>query len=97
MAVLTSEDNKDLIITCKCGCGESLRVTIDGEDDMFSFLSYMSSNFYREQKGMFSVFVTKLKRIFAIIRNKDLYYSDIVMTKDDWIKFREWINSQECF
>ena len=96
MAIFTSEDNKELIITCKCGCEESIHITINDEGDMFSFISYMNGNFYKDQIGVFSVLAIKLKKIFAIIRNKDFYYSDIVMTKGDWIKFRGWINSKEC-
>ena len=63
MAIFTSEDNKELIITCKCGCEESIHITINDEGDMFSFISYMNGNFYKDQIGVFSVLAIKLKKI----------------------------------
>ena len=44
--------------------------------------------FYTQQRPFFE----KLKKIWAIICNKDFYYSDIVMTKEDFKEFKEWIN-----
>lgn len=38
------------------------------------------------------LFFEKLKKIWAIICNKDFYYSDIVLTKDDFKEFKEWVN-----
>lgn len=33
-----------------------------------------------------------MKKIWAIIRNKDYYYSEICMTRKDFETFREYIN-----
>lgn len=35
---------------------------------------------------------TKLKKIWAIIRNKDFRYSEIVMSKEEFDKFRKALN-----
>lgn len=94
MPVLISKDNKELIISCNCGCENALHISIEGEEDTFSFLSYMNGNFYREQESIKHSFKSKIKKIIAIIRNKDYYYSDIVMTLDDWETFKEWVNKQ---
>ena len=44
---------------------------------------------------MWRVFRKKLEKIWAIIRNKDFYYSDVLMTKDEFDEFRKYINSIE--
>ena len=38
---------------------------------------------------------TKLKKIWAIIRNKDFYYSEIIMSKEEFDKFRNALNKVE--
>lgn len=39
MAVMISEDKKDLIVTCKCGCGEAVHLTVshEGEEDYYAY------------------------------------------------------------
>ena len=32
MAVMISDDKKDLIVTCKCGCQDAIRIKIGDED-----------------------------------------------------------------
>lgn len=93
MALLLSNDNKELIVTCDCGCENGFYIRIDDlGDNYFAFLSYMNGNFYTDQKGFFSIFLNKLRKIWAVIANKDYYYSDVVMSKDDFEKFKEYIN-----
>lgn len=102
MSVLKSEDDKDLIVTCRCGCDEGLHiriehddpaVNIDPENDIYCYATCLNSNWYRDQgKKMKYVIWDKLKKIWAIIRNKDFYYSEILMTRKDFEVFREYIN-----
>ena len=95
MAVLKSNDNTNLIISCKCGCDEGIRLQIDKDDyDMYALLTYTNGHFYAEQCETFwRVFRKKAAKIWAIIKNKDFYYSDIIMTRDDFADFKEYINS----
>lgn len=79
----------ELIVSCKCGCDEGIHFKIhDCGDGEYAFLTYTNGNFYTQQRPFFE----KLKKIWAIIRNKDFYYSDIVLTKDDFNEFKEWVN-----
>lgn len=55
-------------------------------------MSYMNGNFYKDQYGMLGILKEKLKKIWAIIRNKDYYYSDVVMNGEDFNRFKEYIN-----
>ena len=50
----------------------------------------LSGNWYKEQAG----FIKKLKKIWAIIRNKDFYYSEIILNKKDWEEYKKWINEK---
>lgn len=61
--------------------------------DTFCYCTYLNGNWYRDQ-GMtiLDVIKLKLKKIWAIIRNKDFYYSDIRMTRKDFEVFREYID-----
>lgn len=95
MAVMKSKDGNNLFIDCNCGCDDGLRFRVDKMDyDYYFIASYTNGNFYREQENkILKIIVKKLKKIWAIIRNKDFYYSEICMTKDDFIEFKNYINS----
>ena len=96
MAVMISEDKKDLIVTCKCGCQDAIHLKVDDEDkdvDYYAIQTYMNGNWYRDQDDrVFRNIGRKLKKIWAIIRNKDYYYSDVVMNKEDFEQFKKWVN-----
>lgn len=95
MAVLKNKDGKELYVDCCCGCDEGIRFMIDKDDwDYYFFMSYTNGKFYVEQGNiMWGALYKKLRKILAIIRNKDYYYSEIVMTKAEFEEFREYINS----
>jgi hypothetical protein len=97
MAALKNKDGTELYIDCCCGCNEGIRFKVDHDDlDYYCFMSYTNGNFYSEQGDtIWRVFRRKLEKIWAIIRNKDYYYSDVVMTKDEFDEFREYINAIE--
>ena len=95
MATLKNKNGTELYVDCTCGCNEGIRFKVDKEDfDYYCFMTYTSGNFYKEQgETVWGVLSEKFKKIWAIIRNKDFYYSDVVMTKDDFDEFKEYINS----
>ena len=95
MAMLRSQNGNNLFIDCDCGCDEGIRFRIDKDDyDYYVFMTYTNGKFYGEQEETFwQVFRKKLKKIWAIVRNKDLYYSEVCMSKNDFAEFREYINS----
>ena len=82
MSVLMSEDKKELIVTCKCGCQDGIFIKVDDDDkdtDCYAIVEYTNGKWYREQGDkIFRVIGRKLKKILAIIRNKDYYYSEII-------------------
>lgn len=94
MAVLRNASGNELLVDCNCGCDEGLRFRIDPDDgDYYCFMTYTNGAFYKEQGDTFwGILSKKLRKIWAIIRNKDYYYSEITMTKDEFETFREYIN-----
>ena len=95
MSVLFDKNKTELIATCRCGCDDSIHIRIDNEDHYYyAILSYMNGNFYSDQNStVFRTIGKKLKKIWAIIRNKDYHYSDVFMTKEEFEEFRKFINS----
>lgn len=94
MAVLRSKDGNSLIVDCSCGCGNGIRLKIDNEcDDLYFIVAFANGNWYREADGVFGIIRRKLKRIAAVLRNKDYCYSEIGMTSKDFAEFKEYINS----
>lgn len=90
MAVFKSFDDEELIVTCHCGCDETIKFSITKDfDDEYAVMSFMKNNYYTEQENSF---LRKLKKIWCILRNKDYFYSDVRMTKEEFEKFKEWLN-----
>lgn len=94
MSILKNHDETELIVDCMCGCYNGIHFRIDKEDpDYYCIMTFTSGNFYRDQCDSFRrVFIKKLKKIWAIIRNKDYYYSDIALSMKDYETFKEYIN-----
>ena len=85
------------MVDCNCVCNNGFKIRVDQpDDDMYVFLTYISGNFYNEQDYTFGrVFSKKLKKIWAIIRNKDYHYSEICMSKADFQEFQQYIKEIE--
>ena len=52
MSVMISEDKKELIVTCKCGCEDTIHIRINDKDkeyDYYAFQTVLSGNWYRNQ------------------------------------------------
>lgn len=92
MAIMISEDKREMIVTCKCGCQDAIHIKIEDEykdADCYAIQTYMNGNWNRDQDDkIFKTIVRKLKKIWAIIRNKDYYYSDVLMSRDDFQKYK---------
>lgn len=95
MPALKSKDGTEILVDCCCGCCDGIRFKIfNDEDERYCFVTYTNGSFYREQDDSIRrVICKKIKKIWAIIRNKDYYYSDIVLTQDEFEEFKEYINS----
>jgi hypothetical protein len=96
MSVFLNKEKNELILTCGCNCDEALHIKIDVDETekekTFYYISYMNSNFDRDQFGSWGIFKKKIKKIWAIIRNKDIYYSDIIMSQEEFNVFKKYIN-----
>ena len=96
MSVMKSKDGNDLMIDCCCGCNNGMRFRVFKEEDpeFYCFVTYTTGVLWSGQsKTIWRVIREKLKKIWAIIRSKDYYYSDWVMTKEEFEEFKEYINN----
>lgn len=70
-----------------------IHLRIDKDDEKwYTIMTYTNGNFYRDQTNVFHTFKNKLKKIWAIIRNKDYYYSDVIMSKEEYQEFKAYLN-----
>lgn len=96
MSVMISDDKKEMIVTCECGCHDAIHLRVDEEDkesDYYAIQTYMNGNWYRDQNDrILRCIGRKLKKIWAIVRNKDFYYSELMMSCEDFQKYKEYIN-----
>lgn len=92
MAIFKNFEEDELIIKCKCGCDEGVHFKIDKDESTndYAFLTYTNGKFYSEQPR----FISKLKKIWNIIKNKDYYYSDVIIDEDEFEQFKNWINKK---
>ena len=97
MAVMRNVDGTELMVDCRCGCDDGVRIRIDADyPDMYCFVSYTNGAFYRDQdETLWGTIKKKAKKIWAILRNKDYYYSEICMNKSEFEEFRKYINEVE--
>lgn len=92
MAIFETE-NHEIYADCHCGCDNGLRIRIEKDNfDEYCFCSYTSGNFYAMQSSFTTRLKTKLRKIWSIIRNKDFYYSEIIMSQEEFDKFRKALN-----
>ena len=71
MSVLKSEDGKDLMVSCSCGCDNGVHINIKKDDDEYAWATYMNGNWYRDQS----------KRILYIVRDKLKKFGQLSETK----------------
>lgn len=90
--IFKNQDGRELIVTCKCGEDEGLHIKIGRDDRNYMYQYYLSGNFYSDQECVIRAIVKKIKKIWAIIMNKDFYYAEIIMSKREFETYKEWLN-----
>ena len=45
MAIMISGDKKELIVTCKCGCQDTIHIKVDDEDKDADYINCVKSSF----------------------------------------------------
>ena len=94
MSVLKNKEGNELLLDCNCGCDNGIRFRIDKDDhEWYCCMSYTNGNWYRDScQTFFHVLRKKLRKIWAIIRSKDYHYSELMLTKEEFETFCEYIN-----
>ena len=51
MSVMISDDKKELVVTCDCGCEDTIHIRVDDKDkdsDYYAIQTILSGNWYRD-------------------------------------------------
>lgn len=83
-------DKNEYVAFCNCGCGNGMVLKFDKEDDELS-LQLVSDNFYTMQSKNRMSLREKIKRIWYIIRGKEYCYFDLIIAKDELMRFKGFI------
>ncbi len=91
MSILKSADGNEMIVTCSCGCDEGIHFVFDKEAaDLYCCMTFLNGRFYQEQENRL---LKKVKRIWAILRNRDYCYAEICMTEKQFLDLKAYIDS----
>lgn len=66
------------------------------KDDNEYNISLITSRWYAEQEHGWNRFKYVCRKIWAIIRGKDFYNTDLILSKNEWQKFKQAINCIPC-
>ena len=86
---------KDINISCNCGCGDGFSFTFRIEDDDeidWVYLSTFTSGFYSMQCNLLTILKRRIRAAWFMLRGKEFYLHDIVLTKEQWNDFVNTVN-----
>ena len=89
-SVLSNKEGTDFAISCDCGCKNTIRIEKNIYDEVG--ISFLTDNYYNKQQTIWSIIKEKFEKIKCILTNKDYYYFEIILTKDQFNEFREYID-----
>jgi hypothetical protein len=84
--VFTNKKEDELIVTCKCGCGEGLHWqagTWDDEGEEY-YISLVESSWYDKQDSRLKSYI---KRLWKALRGKEYHFTELILKKDDVEEF----------
>ena len=96
--VFESTRHDGVYVTCSCGCGEGVEIRLCGDDDPgdpFVWIHLTQHRWYAEQDTGFQRIKKKARKIWAVLRNKDICYSELSMTASEFDAFRALLNQMK--
>jgi len=87
----TNKEKNEVILTCNCYCGESMRVVLKhdshyfNEDENCAYVTYLNV-------ANMSFFKDRMKYIWKLIKGDDICVSDIILSKDDVKEYSKILN-----
>ena len=78
--------------SCRCGDGFMIRLCYDHDDTDYVTLATTTSGFYSHQDTFWGIIKRRIKAAWFMLRGKEYYLHDIVLTKADWCEFIANIN-----
>lgn len=89
-SVLSNKEGTEFAISCDCGCKNTIRIEKNIYDEVG--ISFLTDNYYNKQQTIWSIIKEKFQKIKCILTNKDFYHFEIILTKDQFHEFREYID-----
>jgi bifunctional N-acetylglucosamine-1-phosphate-uridyltransferase/glucosamine-1-phosphate-acetyltransferase GlmU-like protein len=80
-------------VNCDCGCGNGFLVQfLFDTDDDFIGISTVTSGFYSHQNKFWHRIFRRVRAAWFMLRGKEYYLHDIVLSKENWKRFVETVN-----
>lgn len=79
-------------VNCDCGCGNGFLVRFLFDDDCYISISTVTGGFYSHQESFWHRTKCRIKAAWFMLRGKEYYLHDIILTKDNWNEFVENVN-----
>lgn len=93
MSFLLTEDKTEMIVTCNCACGDSVRFKVmsDKDDRFWAIWTYLCWG-HKTEDTIRGCVLLRLKRVWRALKGRDYYLSDMILYKDDVVKLRDYLN-----
>ena len=92
MAIMLSDDKKDIAVTCRCGCNETIHICIDDEfsdSDLYGLITYLRPTTEGPAAAKLGF---RLKKALRILKGKDICCSEIMMSRKDIEALSEYLS-----
>ena len=103
--VCSELNTNNFTVSCNCGCQEGMEFRFEKETDYITdhedkavteyYISLSTSKWDADQEHGFERLKYVLRKIWTIVRGKDFYYSEIVLTSEQWKQFKDKVNEVE--
>lgn len=91
--VYKTENCNSLIVNCSCRCGDGLEFTISNFNNVAEvWMTQTTYSWNTENTTFWNRFKLKLKRLWSVLCNREYYYTEIILSKDDFSTFVEYVN-----
>lgn len=84
--------NNFCFFSCQCGCGNTMMIS-KTEEASSLYVSFLSSDFYNEQKNPFDWVKHRLKFLMELSINRKILLKDIIVSEEDILRLKEVLKS----
>lgn len=85
----------NISVFCNCGCDDGFRIRFrfEGDDDLeYVYMNTITSGFAAHQTSFLRRMTRRIRAAWFMLRGKEFYLHDIVLTKEQWNDFVKAVN-----